>query len=94
MAEDPPQQPANGRAASPGAPTISTHVLDTEAGTPAPGIQVTLYKLGEDDRPIRLTQAVVRHLGPHRGGGSEQGDDQRRAFRHGVCGSIPLNEAR
>ena len=59
MAEEAPQQPANGRAASPGAPTISTHVLDTEAGTPAPGIKVTLYKLGEDDRPIRLTQALT-----------------------------------
>lgn len=59
MPEDAPQQPANGRAASSSAPTISTHVLDTEAGKPAPGIQVTLYKLGEDDRPIRLTQALT-----------------------------------
>jgi 5-hydroxyisourate hydrolase len=41
------------------APTISTHVLDTERGMPAPGIHVTLYKLGEDDRPIRLTQALT-----------------------------------
>jgi 5-hydroxyisourate hydrolase len=39
-------------------PTISTHVLDTEAGRPAVGIHVTLYKL-EDDRPIRLTQALT-----------------------------------
>ena len=42
-----------------GAPTISTHVLDTEQGAPAVGVHVTLYKLGEDDRPIRLTQALT-----------------------------------
>jgi 5-hydroxyisourate hydrolase len=42
-----------------GAPTISTHVLDTETGQPAVGIHVSLYKLGEDDRPIRLTQALT-----------------------------------
>ena len=40
-------------------PTISTHVLDTEAGRPAAGVHVSLYKLGEDDRPIRLTQALT-----------------------------------
>ena len=40
-------------------PTISTHVLDTELGGPAAGVHVTLYKLGEDDRPIRLTQALT-----------------------------------
>jgi len=39
--------------------TISTHVLDTEAGKPAVGVHVSLYKLGEDDRPIRLTQALT-----------------------------------
>ena len=40
-------------------PTISTHVLDTETGTPAAGVHVSIYKLGEDDRPIRLTQALT-----------------------------------
>ncbi len=40
-------------------PTISTHVLDTEVGRPAAGVHVSLYKLGEDDRPIRLTQALT-----------------------------------
>jgi 5-hydroxyisourate hydrolase len=40
-------------------PTISTHVLDAELGGPAPGVHVTLYKLGEDDRPIRMTQALT-----------------------------------
>ena len=59
MADDAPQPPANGHAPALGAPTISTHVLDTEAGTPAAGVHVTLYKLGEDDRPIRLTQALT-----------------------------------
>ena len=46
-------------AGTPPTPTISTHVLDTEAGSPATGVHVTLYKLGEDDRPIRLTQALT-----------------------------------
>ena len=40
-------------------PTISTHVLDTDAGRPAVGVHVSLYKLGEDGRPIRLTQALT-----------------------------------
>ncbi|HEX8026234.1 MAG TPA: hydroxyisourate hydrolase [Candidatus Limnocylindrales bacterium] len=40
-------------------PTISTHVLDTEAGRPAVGVHVTIYKLGEDDRPIRLSQVLT-----------------------------------
>jgi 5-hydroxyisourate hydrolase len=43
----------------PTTPTISTHVLDTDSGRPAAGVHVTLYKLGEDDRPIRLTQALT-----------------------------------
>jgi 5-hydroxyisourate hydrolase len=43
---------------SPG-PTISTHVLDTERGLPAEGVHVILYKLGEDNRPVRLTQALT-----------------------------------
>ena len=40
-------------------PTISTHVLDVDAGRPAVGVHVSLYKLGEDSRPIRLTQALT-----------------------------------
>jgi len=44
---------------APGTPTISTHVLDTETGMPAAGVHVSLYKLGEDGRPIRLTQALT-----------------------------------
>lgn len=40
-------------------PTISTHVLDVEGGKPAAGVHVSLYKLGEDDRPIRITQALT-----------------------------------
>jgi 5-hydroxyisourate hydrolase len=43
----------------PTVPTISTHVLDTERGAPAAGVHVSLFKLGEDDRPIRLTQALT-----------------------------------
>ena len=45
--------------ASAGTPTISTPVLDTERGAPAVGVHVTLFKLGEEDRPIRLTQALT-----------------------------------
>jgi 5-hydroxyisourate hydrolase len=41
------------------APTISTHVLDTEHGTPAVGVHVTLYRLSDDGRPLRLTQALT-----------------------------------
>lgn len=41
------------------APTISTHVLDTERGVPAAGVHVTLYRLAEDGRPVRLTQALT-----------------------------------
>ena len=44
---------------APVTPTISTHVLDTETGQPAAGVHVSLYKLGEDERPIRLTQALT-----------------------------------
>lgn len=40
-------------------PTISTHVLDAELGRPAAGVHVTLYRLGEDNRPIRITQALT-----------------------------------
>ena len=59
MADDVPQSPADGHAPASGEPTISTHVLDTEAGKPAAGVHVTLSKLGEDERPIRLTQALT-----------------------------------
>ena len=34
-------------------PTISTHVLDTGSGRP------TLYRLADDGKPIRLTQALT-----------------------------------
>ena len=44
-------------------PTISTHVLDTELGKPAVGIHVTLYRLSDDGRPLRLTQALTDSSG-------------------------------
>ena len=56
---DTPDAPQTASSALPTQPTISTHILDTEAGTPAQGVHVSLYKLGEDDRPIRLTQALT-----------------------------------
>ena len=41
-------------------PTISTHVLDTERGVPAPGVHVTLYRLDVGTSgPIRMTQALT-----------------------------------
>lgn len=40
-------------------PTISTHVLDTELGRPAVGVRVTLFRLADDGRPLRLTQALT-----------------------------------
>jgi 5-hydroxyisourate hydrolase len=45
--------------ASHGRPTISTHVLDTGSGRPASGVHVTLYRLADDARPLRLTQALT-----------------------------------
>ena len=44
----------------PGAPTISTHVLDTERGMPAAGVRVTLSRLDVGDgKPLRMTQALT-----------------------------------
>ena len=40
-------------------PTISTHVLDTERGMPAPGVRVTLSRLDVGNGPIRMTQALT-----------------------------------
>ena len=40
-------------------PTISTHVLDTELGSPAVGIRVTLFRLDVAAAPIRMTQALT-----------------------------------
>ena len=40
-------------------PTIWTHVLDAELGAPAAGVRVTLYRLADDGRPLRLTQALT-----------------------------------
>jgi 5-hydroxyisourate hydrolase len=40
-------------------PTISTHVLDTERGLPAAGIHVTLYRMADDGRQFRITQALT-----------------------------------
>jgi hydroxyisourate hydrolase len=40
-------------------PTISTHVLDTERGLPAPGVRVTLSRLDVGAAPIRMTQALT-----------------------------------
>jgi hydroxyisourate hydrolase len=42
-----------------GQPTISTHVLDTERGTPAQGVRVTLYRLDVGTAPMRMTQALT-----------------------------------
>lgn len=41
------------------APTISTHVLDTARGRPAVGVKVSLFRLAEDGRPVRLTQSIT-----------------------------------
>ena len=41
-------------------PTISTHVLDVERGSPAVGVHVTLYRLDvRPEGPIRMTQALT-----------------------------------
>jgi hydroxyisourate hydrolase len=59
VAEDAPGTTGGNPAPEHARPTISTHVLDTERGTPAAGVHVSLFKLGEDGRPIRLTQALT-----------------------------------
>jgi hydroxyisourate hydrolase len=59
VADDAPGNPTDGSTPTKAQPTISTHVLDTELGSPAVGVHVSLYKLGEDTRPIRLTQALT-----------------------------------
>jgi 5-hydroxyisourate hydrolase len=41
------------------APTISTHVLDAARGRPSAGVTVSLYRLVEDGRPVRLTQSIT-----------------------------------
>ena len=56
---DTPDTPQTASSAVPTMPTISTHLLDVETGTPARGVHVILYKLGEDDRPIRLSQLLT-----------------------------------
>jgi len=59
---EPTDTPGAGASAGPTGstgPTISTHVLDADLGQPAVGVHVALYKLGEDDRPIRLTQTLT-----------------------------------
>jgi 5-hydroxyisourate hydrolase len=56
---DTPDLPKTASSALPTSPTISTHILDTGSGEPARGVHVILYKLGEDDRPIRLTQMLT-----------------------------------
>ncbi|HJW21310.1 MAG TPA: hydroxyisourate hydrolase [Candidatus Limnocylindrales bacterium] len=43
----------------PARPTISTHLLDTGSGRPAAGVHVTLHRLADDGRPLRLTQALT-----------------------------------
>ena len=49
----------NGSGTADARPTISTHVLDTGSGRPAAGVPVTLSKLGDDGRPIRMTQVLT-----------------------------------
>ena len=40
-------------------PTISTHILDTGRGRPAAGVRVTLFRIAEDGRPMRVTDALT-----------------------------------
>jgi 5-hydroxyisourate hydrolase len=53
VADQPGSAPGDAR------PTISTHVLDVERGSPAAGIRVTLYRLDVAKAPIRMTQALT-----------------------------------
>jgi 5-hydroxyisourate hydrolase len=44
---------------SDGRPTISTHVLDTEQGMPAPGIKVRLFRLVDDGAEVPAGQGTT-----------------------------------
>jgi 5-hydroxyisourate hydrolase len=53
--------------------TVSTHVLDTERGGPAPGVRVELYDAegdlvgdGVTDRDGRITELAETSAGTHR----------------------------
>ncbi len=41
------------------APTVSTHVLDTEAGLPRPGVKVRLVRLLDDGAEVPAGQGVT-----------------------------------
>ncbi len=41
------------------APTVSTHVLDTEAGLPRPGVKVRLVRLLDDGAEVPVGQGVT-----------------------------------
>ena len=57
MTDGPERTPATVPTAA--TPTISTHVLDAELGMPSEGVHVTLYRMGDDGAPIRMTQALT-----------------------------------
>jgi hydroxyisourate hydrolase len=40
-------------------PTISTHVLDLATGDPAPGLEVALFRLGEDGSPELVAELAT-----------------------------------
>jgi 5-hydroxyisourate hydrolase len=40
-------------------PTISTHVLDLEVGTPAAGLPVALFRLEEDGQPELMSEQAT-----------------------------------
>lgn len=40
-------------------PTISTHVLDTQRGTPAPGVEVVLFRQTDDGDELQVGAAAT-----------------------------------
>jgi 5-hydroxyisourate hydrolase len=76
--------------------SISTHVLDTERGEPAPGVPVTLGRW-EGERLVRVAQAEtdddgrIRDLvgGPLRAGGYQIAFDVAAYFRE-LDGYVPF----
>jgi 5-hydroxyisourate hydrolase len=73
-------------------PTISTHVLDLAAGTPAPGVGVALFRLADDGAPELLSELVTDtdgRIADLLGGGALVEGDYQLAFDVGAYGDDP-----
>jgi hydroxyisourate hydrolase len=73
-------------------PTISTHVLDLATGDPAPGVAVTLFRLGADGRPALVSELETDADGRIRDlldGAALEAGDYQLAFDVGAYADDP-----